>query len=180
VALPSGTVVLHIGDSFAGALGLDLNRKLEAAGNRGILKYRTASYIPGWASGKELQKYISDFHPDLVLVTLGANELGIGAPEQRAHAIHKLVNTIGDVPCVWIGPALWPGAHTQLLKVVEDNCAPCRYLDSTAFLPNLARAKDGIHPSTAAREEWAQFVVQWLTTHRDPQGPKVWSLLSAD
>src|SRR5690349_18671856 len=52
VDLPKGTTILHIGDSFAGALGIDLDRELKAEGVRGILRYETATYIPTWAFGK--------------------------------------------------------------------------------------------------------------------------------
>jgi lysophospholipase L1-like esterase len=174
--LPQGTTVLHIGDSFAGALGLDLNRELKAAGVRSILKYQTSSYIPTWASGKELELYLANFNPDLVLVTLGANELEIPDPQERVRTIHKLVGRIGQRPCVWIGPPLWEGARPALLEVIRKECAPCLYLDSTAHLPNLGRARDGIHPSGSARSEWAAFVVHWLGEHRDPSGARPWSL----
>lgn len=175
-SLPLGTTVLHVGDSFAGALGLDLNREFKAAGVRSILKYQTSSYIPNWASGKEIELYLANYHPDLVLVTLGANELQIPDPQERVRTIRRLVNRIGQRPCVWIGPPLWPDARPALLEVIRRECAPCLYLDSTAHLPNLERARDGIHPSGPARTEWAAFVVHWLAEHRDPNGPQPWSL----
>jgi lysophospholipase L1-like esterase len=171
--------VLHIGDSFAGALGLDLNRELKAAGVRGILKYQTSSYIPTWASGKDLELYLANYNPDLVLVTLGANELQIPDPQERVRTIRKLVSRIGQRPCVWIGPPLWEGARPALLEVIREQCAPCIYLDSTAYLPNLARARDGIHPSGPARTEWAAKVMRWLVERRDPKGPRPWSMRTA-
>jgi lysophospholipase L1-like esterase len=176
VSVPRGTTVLHIGDSFAGALGLDLNRELKAVGVRSILKYQTSSYIPNWASGKEIEQYLANYNPDLVLVTLGANELEIPDPQERVRTIRKLVSRIGQRPCVWIGPPLWEGARPALLEVIRKECAPCVYLDSTAHLPKLARARDGIHPSGPARTEWATFVLQWLSAHRDPSGTQPWSL----
>jgi lysophospholipase L1-like esterase len=179
-ALPKGTTVLHIGDSFAGALGLDLNRELKAAGVHSVLKYQTSSYIPGWASGKEIELYLANYNPDLVLVTLGANELQIPDPQERVRTIHKLVSRIGQRPCVWIGPPLWQGARPALLEVIRAECAPCLYLDSTAHLPNLARARDGIHPSGPARTEWAALVVHWLSEHRDPNGTRPWSLRGSE
>jgi lysophospholipase L1-like esterase len=164
-----------VGDSFAGALGLDLNRELEAAGVRGVLKYQTSSYIPTWAWGKDLAKHLANYRPDLVLITLGANELQIPEPEQRVKAIRRIIDTIGERPCVWIGPPLWEGARPALLEVVRAQCAPCLYLDSTAELPELDRARDGIHPSGPAREQWAALVVRWLAQRRDPAGQQPWS-----
>jgi lysophospholipase L1-like esterase len=165
-SLPSGTTVLHIGDSFAGALGIELNRQFKDAGVRGILKYETATYIPTWAWGKDLEKYLSKYHPDLVLITLGANELEIPDPAQRASTIRHLVERLAGRPCVWVAPPLWRGARPALLDVIRESCAPCAYLDSSEIVPELPRARDGIHPAMAARKAWAEAVIKWLGEHR--------------
>ena len=176
LALPSGTTVLHIGDSFAGALGIELNREFKEAGVRGILKYETATYIPTWAWGKDLEKYLSKYHPDLVLITLGANELEIADPAQRAPTIRHLVERLAGRPCVWVAPPLWHGARPALLDVIRESCAPCAYLDSGELVPELPRAKDGIHPAMAARKAWAKAVITWLGKHRKGRDPQPWSL----
>lgn len=176
LALPKGTTVLHIGDSFAGALGIDLNREFKDAGVRGILKYETATYIPTWAWGKDLEKYLSKYHPDLVLITLGANELEIPDPAQRVPTIRHLVERLAGRPCVWVAPPLWRGARPALLDVIRDSCAPCAYLDSTELVPELARAKDGIHPAMAARKDWAKAVIRWLGEHRRGNESQPWKL----
>jgi lysophospholipase L1-like esterase len=175
-ALPAGTTVLHIGDSFAGALGIDLNRELKEAGVRGILKYQTATYIPTWASSKDLDGYLGRYHPDLVLITLGANELEIPDPAQRAPTIRRLVARLGSTPCVWVAPPLWPGARPALLDTIRASCAPCAYLDSSALVPDLPRARDHIHPSMEARRTWAKAVAGWLAAHRVPSADKAWAL----
>jgi lysophospholipase L1-like esterase len=175
-ALPKDTVVLHVGDSFAGALGPDLNLQLQAQGVRGVLKQEKATYIPTWASRKELSGYLQQYKPDLILVTLGANELGIVRPEERGETVERLVRRFGDTPCVWIGIPLWKGANPTLLEVIRQHVAPCRYLDSNALLPDLERAKDGIHPSLAARKIWAEAVVKWLAEQRAPNADKPWRL----
>lgn len=174
--LPRGTTVLHIGDSFAGALGIDLNVELKAAGVRGILRYETATYIPTWAFGKELDKYLGQFNPDLVLVTLGANELEIPDPAQRIPTIHRLVARLGGRPCVWVGAPLWKGARPALLDTIREACAPCVYLDSSALVPELPRARDHIHPSIEARKTWAKAVLGWLASHRARAGSRPWEL----
>lgn len=178
--LPKGTTVLHIGDSFAGALGIDLNREFEKAGVRGVLKYQTASYIPTWAWDKDLDTYLRRYQPDLVIVTLGANELEIVDPSERIPTIRRLVDRISDRPCLWIGPPLWEGARDVLPPVIRANVAPCRYMDSTAILPPLERARDKIHPTMNARQEWARFVIDWLARQRDPNGATPWALLPTD
>jgi lysophospholipase L1-like esterase len=173
--LPRGTTVLHIGDSMAGALGLELNAELAKAGVRGVLRVKTASYIPTWAGGTELPMLLAAHKPDLVIVTLGANELRLLAPERRAELIRKLVGRFDGRPCVWIAPPLWT-RDNGLLRVIEHNSAPCRYLDTNVLYPNMPRYRDKIHPSIGARKDWARRVVDWLARERKPGSALPWEL----
>lgn len=174
--LPGGTTVLHVGDSFAGALGIPLNKHLKEAGVRSVLKYRTASYIVDWAHQPALDTYLSQYHPDLVLITLGANELEIEEPERRIPAIRKIVDKVGDRPCVWVGVPLWSDEHNGLMDIVRDNAAPCRFMDSAALFPDMPRAHDRIHPTMQAREDWAVRVLSWLARQRRPTESQAWEL----
>jgi lysophospholipase L1-like esterase len=173
--LPKGTLVLHIGDSFAAALGVPLAKRLKAAGLRNVVEFKTSSYIPTWAFGPELTKYVSNYNPDLVLITLGANEIEIPDPPQRVGAIKRLVATVGGRPCVWISPPLWK-KDTGLMAVIRANAAPCHYLDSDTIVHDLPRAPDKIHPSTVGREVWADAVFSWLGKELDPKGSRPWAL----
>lgn len=164
-ALPEGATVLHIGDSFAGALGRQLNRELARRGVRGVLEFKTGTYIATWASKRRLAAPLARYRPDLVLVTLGANELDIARPKSRAKVVRKLVAALGGRPCVWIAPPLWEGAKADVLHVIEENCAPCVYLDSTRLVPDLERLPDRVHPSNAGRSRWAKAVIHWLDEH---------------
>lgn len=179
IELPRGTLVLHVGDSFAAALGIPLAKRFKAAGLRSILEFKTASYIPTWAFGKELRKYVANYNPDLVLVTLGANELEIPDPPQRIGAIKRLVATLGGRPCVWISPPLWK-PDTGLLDVIREHAAPCRYLDSDSLVTELPRGPDKIHPSTEGRELWAEAVFGWLARSRDTASTVPWELRAGE
>lgn len=176
--LPAGTRVLQVGDSFAAALGIELGKRLKAAGLHTSLEYKTASYVPTWAFGPDLPKLVSEYKPDLVLVTLGANELEIPDPPQRAGAVQRLVQKLGDRPCVWILPPLWK-QDTGLMQVIKDNAKPCRVLDSSALVKDLPRGPDHIHPNAEGRKTWAEAVFQWLKQSRVPDGPKPWTLREA-
>lgn len=177
-ALPKGTLVLHIGDSFAAALGIELGKRLKAVGVRNALEFKTASYIPNWSFGGDIPNFIAKYHPDLVLVTLGANEIEIPKPEQRVGAIRHLVAELGGRPCVWIAPPLWK-PDTGLLKVIQDNVAPCRYLDSNALVHDLPRGRDKIHPNPEGRSIWADIVFQWLSQERVGSDSQSWALKPA-
>jgi hypothetical protein len=175
VDLPKGTLVLHIGDSFAASLGVPLGKRFKAAGVRYILEFETASYVPTWAFGDELPKYIGKYNPDFVMVTLGANEIEIPNPEQRAGAVKRLIKHLGGRPCVWVLPPLWK-ADTGFMKVISESSTPCRVLDSTSLVGDLPRKKDKIHPNEEGRELWAEAVFGWLSHELQASGERPWTL----
>jgi lysophospholipase L1-like esterase len=174
-ALPKGTRVLQIGDSFADALGSALSKMLRAAEVKTSLEFETPSYIPNWSYGAKLPKLLSNYHPDLVLITLGANEIEIPHPEERIKPVKHLVQTLAGRPCVWIAPPLWK-PDSGVLQVIRDNVSPCRYLDSNRFVHDLPRARDKIHPSMAGREIWAKVVFDWLAKERVGTPEQPWAL----
>lgn len=167
--LPPGTKVLHIGDSFAGALGLPLGKLLENGGVRSVLQHTDSSYLTDWAWDGKLQQYLYKYNPDLVIITLGANELAIAEPEQREKTVRKIVATIGDRPCVWVAIPLWSDEHNGLLEVIRASSAPCVYYDTNRLFDarRMPRIHDGIHPTKDARRAWAESFFGWLTEHRD-------------
>jgi len=173
--MPKGTRVLQIGDSFAAALGGELSKLFKEAGVRSTLEFKTASYIPNWSYEGDVPKFVSNYRPDLVLITLGANEIEIPKPDERIKPIKHLVSTLGGRPCVWIAPPLWK-PDTGLLKVIKDNVAPCRYLDSNALVHDLPRGKDKIHPSAEGRQIWAKIVFDWLAKERQGNATQPWAL----
>jgi lysophospholipase L1-like esterase len=174
--LPSGTRILHIGDSMAGALGIALNRQLEERGVVGKLRYETASYIPTWASSEKLRVYLAQHDPDLILISLGTNELQITEPERRAKTIRRLVSRLEGRPCVWIAPPHLDAGDNGLRDIIRANCAPCGYMNTDAVYEDMPRVSDKIHPTMAAREEWARRVIDWLAEHRQAAGDQPWAL----
>jgi len=173
--LPTGTLVLQVGDSFAGSLGIPLGERFRAHGLRSVLKFQTSSYVPTWASGTELPEYVAHYNPDLVLITLGANEFELSAPDTRAASVRRLVQRLGGRPCVWITPPRWK-PDSGILAVIEANSKPCRFLDSDTVVKDLKRKPDKIHPSDAAREVWADAVLNWLAHERKANGSRPWEL----
>jgi acyl-CoA thioesterase-1 len=175
--LPEGTVVLHVGSSTAGALGLDLKKDLEALGVKCLLRSKHSTYIPEWAGPKMgLRQMVARYKPDLVIVSVGGNEVEIPDPTRRIKPIKRLVEAIGDRPCVWVGTPRWKRLHhTGLMEVIRDNASPCRFVDSDVLAPNLQTIKDGVHPTMPERKRWARRMLEWLQVNRDPNGEKPWS-----
>ena len=57
-------------------------------------------------------------------------------PEQRAAAVRRLVGNLGGRLCVWVIPPLWK-PDTGIFKVIRENAAPCRILESDTIVRNL-------------------------------------------
>ena len=131
--------------------------------------------MPTWASGTELPGYVARYNPDLVIVTLGANEFELSAPDTRAAAVRRLVQHLGNRPCVWVSPPRWK-QDTGILAVIRANVKPCRFLDSDTVVHDLARKQDKIHPSDPARELWADAVLAWLARERQGSSARPWQL----
>jgi hypothetical protein len=174
--LPRGTVVLQVGDSMAQALGPSLKMELEKRGIRAPFKWKEATYIPQWAGfTMGLAEALAQNDPDLVIVSLGGNEVGMPDPSVRAEGVRTIVKKIGDRPCLWIAAPLWPGApHTGILDVIRKNCEPCRYVDTNVLIPDLERLGDHVHPTIPERKRWASFMIRWMQHNRDPQGRRPW------
>ncbi len=175
--LPKGTVVLHVGDSMADALGKSLRRELQALGVRNVLEAKEATYIPEWAGFKmKMDQHLAIHNPDLVIITLGGNEVAMPDPTIRADPVRRLVAKVGDRPCLWIAAPLWPGSpNTGILKVIRENCAPCIYVDTNELMvPRMEVLGDGVHPTIAERRRWAKYMIRWLRHNRDPDGARPW------
>ena len=153
---------------------------LKGAGLRTSLETKTPSYIGEWAFGSVLRKALSNYNPDLVLITLGANEVEVPAPEQRAKPVQRLVQSLGDRPWVWILPPLWKKV-TGVMQVIYDNAKPCQVLDSTAIVPSLPRGPDPHPPEHRRSPDLGHHAVfDWLKQARDPNSPRPWWSLRGD
>ncbi len=181
--IPTGTAVLHIGDSFAVAgFAQALRPRMAALGVRYEVRAETGSFTTTWAGKMDL--LVANTQPDLVIVNLGANEFSNTDPPAHAPAVRRIVKSIGNRPCVWVSPPSWR-KDTGITAVIRENSAPCRFFDSDALVTTpIARQSDKIHPNEAGGAIWAQAFWAWLNQQRAPaeEGPikaNPWRLLPA-
>ena len=167
--IPPNTAVLHIGDSFVLAgFAQALKPRMKELGVRYQVKSEQSSYTVTWAA--KLERLVADTQPDLVIITLGANEVTNTDPPAHAPAVRRIVKIIGQRPCVWVSPPLWR-KDTGIIDVIRENTAPCRYFDSDALVPQpIPRQSDKIHPSRAGGAIWAAAVWAWLEKERAASG----------
>jgi hypothetical protein len=172
--------VLHIGDSFVHAsLWQNLRPLFKGVGDGYVVQATTATYTTTWANSVELDRWLAR-GPALVLVTLGANEVDMPAPNEHARAVEAIAKKIAaaGASCVWMTPPMWK-RETGILQVIHDHCAPCLFFDSDAVLGGLSpeeRQRDRIHPNERGGERWAHAFWEWLLEHDDPSKGS-WALM---
>lgn len=150
-------VVLHLGDSMVGGPN-GLSKALEAH-----FKEVGAKFVRDWQEGvsiltfdheHRLQDLIAKNSPDLVILTLGANDTTVPYPESLAASVRSLATkaSAGGRACYWMAPPLWKKS-TGIVSVIKKNAAPCKVFDSQYM--TIARAGDGIHPTNHGGAVWA-------------------------
>lgn len=175
--LPRGTTVLTVGDSMAQALGVSLGRRLKQRGLRHFMAAKAGTRLADFAGPRMALWQDLAFHdPDLVIISLGGNEVTLSQPEHRVWAIEKLLELVGDRPCVWVATPLWPGFEDAgILEVIRTHVGQCEYVDTNALIPHMERTNDRIHPTWPERERWADLMVRWLLHNRRPDGARPWT-----
>jgi hypothetical protein len=164
--IPPRTVVLHVGDSFLMAgFAQTLRPKMKDLAAYYEVRSEQSSYTTNWSF--KLAKLVGDYHPDLVVINLGANEVDLVDLAGRAEAIERLVKIVGDRPCVWVSPPLWR-KDTGIIDVIRARSAPCRFFDSDAVAGMISRQHDTIHPDAHGGEAWAEAFWRWLLAERAP------------
>lgn len=168
--------VLHIGDSMVGfkfGLTRALGRRFEADGAKFFSIPVTSAGIQSFEKGTDLDLGLKKTHPDLVLLTLGANNATSPAPEYLIPAIKRVVKKVGVSSnprrrCIWIGPPLWQPDKVGFIDVLRKSVAPCAFFDSSGL--DLERMADRIHPTNKGGEVWADAVMAFIVARMAEAG----------
>lgn len=156
-ALPSlaGKTVLHVGDSMVGGghgLTKALDQRFTAEGARFIHDYKVSESIVSYDHSPKLKALLEKHRPDIVIITLGTNDVFVPYPASLAGNIQNIVKRVGARECYWLGPPTWK-PDTGIVSVLKDNVAPCKFFDASSL--KLQRAGDGIHPTDRGGADWA-------------------------
>ena len=121
-----GKVVLHVGDSMMGGdyggLQKSLRGLYEDDGARYERDIWEAVSIYTFAAQDRFDKLLATYKPDVVLITLGANDVKSVIPDSFSQHIRTIVKKVGKRECWWIGPATWKG-DAGIVHVIRDNAA---------------------------------------------------------
>lgn len=158
VAAADARRVLHIGDSMVPLVGVYLRQAFRARGGVYIIENVDSTTTSYWASHQRVSTAVYKYAPDLVLISLGSNQLFDPRPERMAGTIRQIVRELQGRPCLWVGPPAWQN-DLGFLSVLTQHLGHCRYFDSTRL--TLSRMADGRHPDWTGGWHWASAV--WKT-----------------
>jgi lysophospholipase L1-like esterase len=160
----NGKKVLHIGDSMVGGtFGLTraLEKKLTPEGAKIVRRTTVSESLNTFDKGPILRDALKEEKPDIVVITLGANDVLSPFPEGYGASIERIVKRIGNRECWWIGPPRIKTAvetttgktsDVVLSEVIKTHAGTCHFFESTGL--KIDRASDGVHPSNAGGETW--------------------------
>jgi lysophospholipase L1-like esterase len=154
----AGRTVLLVGDSMAEGIAAPLQRKVEAAGGRFIDGHERSSTIVWWQGSGKLRELLGQYHPDIVFIALGSNEIFIEQPAERAPLIKEMVAELGARPAFWVGPPSWK-PDTGLVHIIDENFQPDHFYNSNDL--KVPRAPDGKHPTAQGYQAWTELIWNW-------------------
>jgi hypothetical protein len=164
-----GKVVLHVGDSMVGGhqgLTKFLEAKFVAAGAKFVRDWKVSEQVVSFDKSKRLRELLDKHKPDIVIITLGANDVFVPYPQSLAPNVQRIAKRIAPRECVWMGPPTWK-PDTGIVEVIRSNASPCRFFDGSSL--KLDRGKDGIHPNDKGGAAWANAFWQFYrgTAHAE-------------
>lgn len=152
--------ILFIGDSMLEGLG---PRMAAYADQNGHTLYEVMWYSSTsdtWGSSDKLEGYIARLKPTFVLICLGANELFVpDIATRRADKVKAIVEKIGDIPFLWIGPPNWK-KDTGINSLIKESVPRGSFFLSAGM--NFDRTKDGAHPTRSSAAAWLDSVARWM------------------
>lgn len=125
-----------------------------------------SSSIPAWRNSGKIKEYLEMSHPDFVIVSLGSNEMELKHFDRRIPDVEKIVEQLGDIPFVWVGPPLWKedkGVYSMLEKAL-----PKGTLFKIENSGLIERGPDKVHPDRRGADEWADTLMRWIRKSSHP------------
>ena len=92
---------------FYAGLEKALAPRFEGIGARYVQDAVTSASIVSFDKSDHFSKMLAQYNPDLVILTLGANDVFLPSPGRLAKNVQSIVKKIDGRRCFWMGPPLW-------------------------------------------------------------------------
>ncbi len=154
--------ILHIGDSHVSrGFTAGLSRHLRRAGAQYQPEGWIGSRTKSWVISGKVRRLLESYRPNVVIVTLGTNDMVDKKPAGHVSWIRALVDKIEPRTCYWVGPPpLLEDAH-DYNDLLREEVSPCRFFDSRVL--EVRRKPRGVfHLSRHEGEVWAELIWKWM------------------
>lgn len=155
--------ILLVGDSMLEGLSPRLAAYAKHNNHKLFTVIWYASSSKHWATTQTLEKYIQKYKPTYIFMALGTNELYIrNIIELREGYVKTIVEKMGDIPFVWIGPPNWKkdtGINDLLKKTVPEG----KFFLTKGM--KFSYNEDQIHPTRSSAARWMDSIVRWMPIH---------------
>jgi lysophospholipase L1-like esterase len=156
--------VLQTGDSMVGGgLCRALQPRFAAEGSKFIRDVWESGSIEDFSGSDRLPKLIARHDPDLILLTMGANDVGGTVTDYLGKQIDKIVAMTqkGHArDCVWLGPPKWRLNGKPVIEMIKAHAGACTFFDATDI--DMQRKPDKVHPDEKGGDQWAVAFWKWL------------------
>lgn len=112
-----------------------------------------------WASTDTLDYFIKKYKPTYIFVTLGSNESFAKNVDHYRPYVRALLQKMGRIPFVWIGPPAFKEEHGFNDMLLEELPAGTFF---RAHDLELERRKDKIHPTVKAAAYEVDSLARWM------------------
>ncbi len=154
--------ILTVGDSMVKILMPRLADCCLARGHELTPDMWYGSTTLDWSRSQKLDQLIRIHKPSYIFVALGSSELRARKVQQRAAWVRTIIDKIGELPFVWIGPPNWR-EDTGINDVIERVVGKERFFLSKHL--KMKRTTDGIHPLPEDGARWMDLVAAWMVGH---------------
>lgn len=165
---PDTTVhsVLLFGDSMTHNLGMSISKYGSKNNYKVTAVTWESSSIPGWRNSGKIKKYMEMSNPDFIIISLGSNEMELKHFERRIPDIEGIVEQLGDVPYVWVGPPLWK--EDKGLYNALETALPKGKIFKIEDKELIQRGPDHVHPTMQGADIWADTLMRWIKKSEHP------------
>ena len=133
--------------------------------------YGSSSY--SWGGTRTLEHFMEEVKPTFIILCMGSNELTIKDMNTVTKNVNKVLEKVGDIPFIWIGPPSYTNNNPNAIKRWIDKgyndhlmqlLGADRFFDSRDL--QMDRARDGLHPSMKGAVVWMEQLAQWMQSEQ--------------
>ena len=152
--------ILLIGDSMLEQFRWRLRDYCKENGHEMASVIWYSSQTEWYGTTDTLAYFIKKEQPTYIILILGANELFVrDIIKIRTPYVHHILEQIGDIPFIWVGPPNWKDA-TGINEMIINNVGYKRYFPSKDL--KYKRYADGAHPKPESAFMWMDSVATFI------------------